>query len=162
MPREYTLGDEIRLEVEVVWGANVQSMRATFFREEHELIKKSPEYSYAQGAFPASITLEGDAELVDSEPPHPTIPQVPSKTYRAELVTLVDIDHGTGLYTLGAIALGTPLGDQYVVYCEDESNPLLPKSPNAPTLEPVQFRIMSQPPHPKRITARLMDDPASE
>ncbi len=88
----YTTGDEIRLRIEIRTEEYPTFVTAVF-RAEHNLNQ--------------TFTMHDD--LVPEEQPPAAHPQrIPVKTYRAELVSLVDVDHQPGVYYLDHIMYGDP------------------------------------------------------
>ena len=87
----YTTGDEVRLSVEIVTEENPKFVTATF-RAEHNVRQ--------------TFTMHDN--LVLDEPPEVSPQRVPTKTYRAELVSNVDVDHPSGVYYLQSIMYGDP------------------------------------------------------
>ncbi len=138
--RTYTVGDEIRLEVEVVCAANLETATAIFHREVYE---------------PVSITLHGDIVLDEQKTPAPRKYHPALKVFRAVLVALVDRDHPVGTYRLGTVLFETVGGQGIIASSAEElAQPV--------RLEPVRFGIHSEHTEIESITARLIDPPASE
>jgi len=99
--RVYTVGDEIRVEIEFEYTANVDSVTAVFLRDDE-----------SQGR----ITLHDDVtpQKPEDAPEH-VKHRVRSKKFRAELVTLVDVDHSPGIYRLDHLLLKTADGGDHPV-----------------------------------------------
>ena len=89
--RWYTTGDEVRLSVEIITEENPTFVTAVF-RAEHNVRQ--------------TFTMH-DGLILD-EPPNAPSERIPTKTYRAELVALIDVDHQPGVYYLDSIMYGDP------------------------------------------------------
>jgi hypothetical protein len=79
----YTTGDEVRLSVEIITEENPTFVTAVFRAEDN--VRQT-------------FTMHDD--LVLDEPPEVFPQRVPTKTYRAKLVSLIDVDNPPGVYRL--------------------------------------------------------------
>ena len=87
----YTTGDEVRLSVEIITDENPTFVTAIF---------------RVEGNVRQTFTMHDN--LVLDETPEVFERRVPTKTYRAELVSLVDVDNPPGVYFLHSLIYGDP------------------------------------------------------
>jgi hypothetical protein len=140
--RAYVVGDELRLVIEVVCLANVETVMAMFRHEDTD----------------GTITLHGDATLVGvEESPLDDKRWVLHKTYRAELVSIVDVDHTLGGYHLELIELTTAassMGGTPITISPGEYEGFKEGS--------VRFAVTGEVYGAESVTARLTDPPDLE
>jgi hypothetical protein len=96
--RSYTVGDEIRLTISIESVPHIESVTAIFRRED----EASSRITLFDGAIQA-----GGLDPVFGES---GLYRLRTKTFTAELVTRVDVDHTPGIYRLDSVRFRTESG----------------------------------------------------
>jgi hypothetical protein len=123
----YTTGDEVRLSVEIITEENPTFVTAVFRAEDN--VRQT-------------FTMHDD--LVLDEPLEVFPQRIPTKTYRAKLVSLIDVDNPPGVYRLDSIMYGDPADGTttYETSFGEEA--------------PVFYVYKGHDPKSERVTARLV------
>ncbi len=135
----YTTGDEVRLNIEIVTDSNPVYVTA-FFHAEHD----------------ERLTFTMHDTLILEHPPDVIPKRILVKTYKAELVSLVDPDHLPGIYRLEHLAIINPLTAMFSF--------INPHTNREYEGDPVRFCIAERTDlrtYP-RVSARLMDPPPDD
>ncbi len=128
--RGYTTGDEVRLSVEIITEENPTFVTA-IFRAAHNMRQ--------------TFTMHDN--LILDERPEAPLHRVPTKTYRAELVSIVDVDHQPGVYRLDYLMYGDPAVGTiaYETIPEEEAPEFYINKGHGPRSESVTAQLVDPP-----------------